>query len=260
MDLNEEEVPGMLDQVKQNAIAKAAGEELPMGEPQREAAAPEEVIEEVIEEAPAVEAKVIVGGREYASEQEAYADVERRLREVEQENLLMAARQEGLQEGMQYGVPKEEEATAPPDNFDEEFYSDPQGYLSKREEKIRQDIQMRLQNEQIEKQLWNDFFSEYPDLDGFKDIVEMKVAENKATIQALAKKDRSDAFKFIAMKSRELFQNYSAKLKPTEELTNKNVVHTPPGSGSPVSVTPEDNSDEGLDMASQISNMRRARL
>ena len=201
-------------------------------------------------------------GQSFATEAEAYAHVQGKLAASETENTLLQARQEGYDAAAQGIQPAQPAVPVPPpaDDFNEDaYYADPVGYMKERETKlaanVREDIRRETAAANADQTAWKDFFIAHPDLDGFQEDCQSMLNQHLNTIQILSRKDKKQAMQFLATKTREKFQNWNAKQRPTETLTN---AQTPPAGGSGGgTVTPQDpNKDvELVDFCAEISSM-----
>lgn len=242
-------------------ISQPAGEELPIGDanaPEEVVAAPEgEPVEEV-----AAEGSIIIDGKTFANESEAYEHTKKLLAESDTEKLIMAAKQEAYQEAMhlnqQAQAPVIEEAPEVDDS--DEFYADPQGYFKKKSDAIEDRIRTKIQGEMAatnaDVQLWQEFFAAHPDLDGFKDDCQQMLNANLDTVKLLASKDRRKAMDFLATKTREKFQTYADRMKPRKELHRTNDVPSV-GTNHVASVTQQEKDGTPLDFVSQMRNLKR---
>lgn len=210
------------------------------------------------------EGGVIVDGKSFSTEAEAYTYVQEKAKQLETENLLLQARQEGFEAASQ-GFAPQSQVPAPavaevPEDDSDEFYADPQGYFQKKMQSMRQQIQSELQQataaQQAEEQLWGEFFSAHPDLEGFKADCEQMAGVHAETIKLLAAKDKKKALDFLATKTRAKFQDYMERIKPRTNLPRQqNAVSVGNAVAGP-GVTPPQKEDAGLDFVSQMRNMR----
>lgn len=218
-------------------------------------------------EEPAPEGTFEADGQTFASESEAFKYMQDKYSQSETERLILEARQEGMQEAlgnMPGNNPQPIEATPQEPDLDiDKFYEDPKGFLKTYGDQIRESVKSEVMSasatEREESKAWNEFFSAHPDLEGFQQDCQMMLDANLPTIQTLARKDKKKAQDYLAMKTREKFQNYIEQTKPTKTLSNHG--GGPSGGGAPVThnVTQksQEKSDEALDFASQLRSIRR---
>jgi riboflavin synthase alpha subunit len=79
--------------------------------------------------------------------------------------------------------------------------------------------------------------------------------ENLPMITTLSRRDKKKAQDYLAMKTREKFQSYIEKTKPTRVLSNTKNGPSVGGNGVTTTVTQEKD-NEALDFVTQIRNMR----
>jgi alkanesulfonate monooxygenase SsuD/methylene tetrahydromethanopterin reductase-like flavin-dependent oxidoreductase (luciferase family) len=143
----------------------------------------------------------------------------------------------------------------------DKFYEDPGKFLLERDAAIEQRLMGKVSEKQSaaarDAEAWSSFTANYPELADFKADVEAVAANHSQEVRMLASKDQKKAMEYVAFKVKEKFQRYAEVMKPTRVLSNTRV-DAPLGS-NPV-VTPAQNvpeSTEGLDMISQMRNMRK---
>lgn len=239
--------------------AMKSGEELPAGN--------EPIVEPVAEPAaepiaPA-EGSVVLDGQTFASESDAYAYVQKKNSDLETENLLIQARQEGLEQAMsmapQQMAPAPAQAPIEIDDSDE-FYADPQGYFKKKMGSMREQIQSELNQssaaQQAETQVWHDFFALHPDLEGFKPDCEAMANQHADTIKLLAGKDRKKAMDYLATKTRAKFQAWTESQRPRTTLERQQNGVSQGNTVAGPGVTLPTKTEQDLDFVSQMRNMR----
>jgi len=205
--------------------------------------------------------QVTLNGKIFKDTKEAYAYAEKELQKAAEKELLSTAREEGMREGMQYGIPPAAEVpqALPPtqEEFDQDFYDNPQRYLKNMREGLKEELRAENRTHQDEVQLWNEFFIANPDLAEDKTIIEkVIIPEHMQTIKVLASKNKQDAYKFMALKTRELFQRHVQAAKPQTELSNPETTQSP-GNSQETSVTPQKSEEEVLSMTEQMRSLRR---
>lgn len=207
-------------------------------------------------------------GQIFASEKDAYEYMKGKYSQSETDRMILEAKQEGIQEALQFqsrGQSYEEPAVAQDANEIniDEFYEDPQKFLKSYGEKIRESVKSEVlsasESTRREEQAWSEFFSAHSDLEGFKDDCQMVLNANLEVVQALARRDKKKAMDFLATKTREKFQNYIERTKPTRTLSNtKGGPSMSSGNVVTNSVTQKSagSDDSGLDFAAQLRNMK----
>lgn len=273
----EEQIPSTLEQVA--AFQKGELNTLPVGNNQTdtndggsvEMSKDETNVKEDVKESKK-EPAVVLDGKEFASEKEAYEYAQQKLREAEQEKLILEAQKQAYEEAMQnlplnqqQELRQQEQELLSSDNEDDlnRFYEDPKAYLAEQQKKIyqqvKEEIYKELNAEKEEEKLWNEFFRMNPDLEGFKDDCNLVLQKNWDTIQMIAKRDKRQAMQYLADKTREKFRSYIEKTMPRKTLSNQ-VPQTPDSVHEVQSnVTKPQSDEEPLDFASQIRSIRRGR-
>lgn len=261
----------------QQLAAVNSGADVPESEPAPDTETPKqaqtEPVQENVQDAPHDEQgstetlsdPIVVDGKQFKTEREAFEYTKSKLSESETEKLITSARLEGMEaalmnQGHAQVAPPQEAQTEPEDDSDE-FYSDPSGYMKKKEaqleEKIEQRLQSKMEQKQADEKLWSEFFQAHPDLEGFRSDCEMVLnqPENLKTIQVLSSKDRKRAMDYLATKTREKFQMWAERQKPRKTLERTN---SGPSEGSPGGVTPtaQNQEEKVLDLTSQMRSMR----
>ncbi len=239
------------DAVMAAAIAAdvTAGEGVSFEEPQ---APPEEPPQE---ETPQAEPKFKLGGREFGSQEEAWAYAE----QLEQERLAADAFRQGVELASKanQGNPVPQPVPSAPEEIDPEYYTNPQGYFAKRESEIiakakaavDQDLRLRKSHEDT----WGQFYTDYPDLAAAREFVDLTLQQNWATLQHV---EKNQALKQLAEKTR-------AKLKPIIDArlpkTQLPKVTTAASPGGAQQVTPQKKQPQALSLTQQMKNLKKNR-
>lgn len=206
-----------------------------------------------------------VDGQTFASEKDALNYLQQRYSKAEQDNLLLEARLDGMQQAL-YTNPQ---ATPPPTQemvddvtFEEDkYYENPAQYLADYTRRVTEasekKLERKLSQREQDAQAWNTFTSKYPELAQFQsDVLEM-YNTHRDTALTLAKRSPEKAMDFIAMKTKEKFQRYIDSMKPTKVLSN---THQGPSMGSNTNVTSTQKTQsqpKRVDFTTQLRNMRR---
>lgn len=209
--------------------------------------------------------EIVIDGKTFKSEAEAYRYTQDKLRESETERMILQARQEAYEQGIAMGrTPQQAQAAAEQieevDDSDE-FYSDPQGYLKKKtagiREQVANEIRAEMERNNQEQALWREFFERHPDLDGYQEDVQVTLNRHQDTIRLLATKDKTAAMDRLASETRKKFQTYMERMKPRTVLPNTKQVTGGTGNGTVGSVTPKQKESDSLDFVSQLRSMRK---
>jgi hypothetical protein len=259
----EEIIPTQPSEMLGQVAAHQSGE-LPGG------AAPVEPVAEPVAAAPVEEAPepvptpFEVDGQRFATESDAFEFLKGQYGKVQTDNMITEARLQGIQEASQFGAMHAPAAPAPeaePVIDMDKFYEDPGKFLLERDAAIEQRLMSKVSEKQSAAQrdaeAWSSFTASYPELADFKSDVEAVAVDHGTEVRMLAAKDQKKAMEYVAFKVKEKFQRYAEVMKPTRVLSNTRV-DAPVGS-NPI-VTPAQNtpqSTEGLDMISQMRNMRK---
>lgn len=221
-------------------------------------AAPEETPEEVPAEA------FEVDGQRFASEKDALDYLSQRYSQKEQDNLLLEARLEGMQQALStpgIAPPAPTQEMKDDLNFDEErYYENPAQYIAEYTRKVMETTNkqwdQKMSAQQQDAEAWNQFTAKFPELAQFRgDVMEMYNAHRDVAL-TLARKSPEKAMEFIAMKTKEKFQRYVDAMRPTKVLSN---TKQGPSVGSNTSVTPKANPQgqaKKVDFTSQLRSMR----
>lgn len=204
-----------------------------------------------------------IDGQAFKTAEEAYAYSQKKLSERETELMLIQARQEAFEQGITMGRSPHQTAQIETSEEDdsEQFYTDPKGYLQRKEAQIEERVSTKLaakrHAEEEDARLWSDFFNKHPDLDGFKSDCEVTLNTHLDTIKLLAVKDKTKAMDYLATKTREKFQAYMEKQRPSRALPNSKGGVTPTGQSTTTNVTPTQNNDAPLDFITQMRSIRK---
>jgi len=219
------------------------------------------VVEEPDEEEAPKAAKYRIAGREFATQEEAFAyaeDLDRqnaiKEAEVNAYRQMNSTYNNGGQQAQKVTLPPEEE-----DDFDAKFYENPKKYLQEREELVRQrtrdEVLQAVGAQSEEEKLWNEFFQENPDLSGDRDIAELVVSQHTEDIRAIAQtRGKKAASEFLAQKVRARHQNWVEAQKPRRELAN---TRAGVSVGSAKSVTLKQAEESTLSFAEQLSTINK---
>lgn len=253
-----------LARIKAEATAQATGgaieaendeiPDLPAGgaaaavETTAQAAAPEG---EPTETAPAAEPEeeIVIGGKTFKSQKEAFAYAESLERKVD----VNEAYNQGIQEAIRSLKPAAE--PEPEENFEEKFYSDPKGTLREIQAKATADAVASIQRETRKEKLWDKFLTDNPDID--REDAEMILAKNQETIGRMT--DVNEAMKALARQTRTYYQGIIERAAPRKELPNRGGSVTAASGGTANRVTPTKKDDAPLDMISQMRKLREKR-
>lgn len=195
-------------------------------------AQPVEAQADVPTEAAAVGEKIRIGDKTFSTTREAmeYAEA------LERENLAQSSYQQGILDALSRGE-KPPSPQVMRDEFDmneeelERFYANPKDFLRQFAKRITSQVTTDI-NQSIEKQnkvtqLWNEFYSENPDLSGDRDLVQMILTQEWDTLGNIS--DHKKAMKILAQKTRDRVQKISNSLKPRAELPNSQRGASPGG-------------------------------
>jgi hypothetical protein len=205
-----------------------------------------------------------VDGQLFSTEAEAFKFLKGQYGKVQTDAMLTEARLQGIQEAAQFSsmhAPATVEPVPEPAIDMDKFYEDPGKFLLERDAAIEQRLMGKVAEKQTAAQrdaeAWSTFTASYPELADFKSDVEAVAVSHGNEVKMLAAKDQKKAMDYVAFKVKEKFQKYAEVMKPTRVLSNTRV-DAPAGSNQVV--TPAQNvpnSSEGLDMISQMRNMRK---
>lgn len=214
---------------------------------------PEASVEATAEKPPE---NIRIGEKSFATQQEAwdYAD------KLAQERLAQDAYRQGMDDALRtQSQVTQEQAPAQEDDFDEQFYSDPKGYLQKYGEQIANSVKTELetkqQTAQREKELWNKFYTDNPDLQVKERLVKSILQDNWDVLSQM--KDSNEALKILASKTRSELKSWAEADKPQTELPR---TATQVSAGKGGQVTQQSQPDKPVDFLSQINQHQKGRL
>lgn len=170
------------------------------------------------EETPAQAEKIKLGGREFSTQEEAWAYAE----QLQAEKDTADAFRQGVELASQAtkgNPPPPQTAPELPREIDPEYYTNPQAYFAKREQEIiqraEQVITQKQQAQASERALWDGFYKDYPDLSHLPDLVQLTMQQNWQTLQHIETKA---ALKQLADKTRAKLQPYKEANTPKVQL------------------------------------------
>ena len=208
--------------------------------------------EEVAEEAP----KFKLAGKEFQTQEEAWAYAE----ELEREKAAADAFRQGVEMASQAqgSYPPPQPAAPPaPKEIDPLYYTDPQAYFQKMQAEIvdsaRSRIRQEAQAEESKRNLWNKFYSDYPDLAPVHDIVAMTFEQNYKRLEHVK----------VELAMKEIAEKTRAKLKPYIEAAMPKValpkVKTTASPGGANQVTQPKTAGKPLNFAQQMKSLKKSR-
>lgn len=243
--------------------AKAAGEELPLVAEISKELPGQEADPGEKEAAPVEEPKIIIGDKSFSTKEEAFTyaqSLQSQLRTDEQANDMY---RQGIKDGLLSGKSGENvtEEVKPEDNFEEEFYADPQAYLKKLQgqaderaqkatQKMFDDRDAITEKQANEKALWVKFYTENEDLTAKDTLVQAILNKNW---QAYENLQPDAAMSKLAGAVRDELRIYREADLPTTPL------HNQPGAvstGGGENVTRKTTEEKPLDFISQITNLQ----
>lgn len=208
------------------------------------------------ESATPAEPKFKIGGREFGTQEEAWAYAE----SLEQERLAADAFRQGVEAASRLAPsnPPPQNATPPqPEEIDPEYYTNPQSYFAKREAQIIARAEARIDQKALQRKThedtWTQFYSDYPDLASAREFVDFTLQQNWNTLQHV---ETGQALKQLAEKVR-------GKLKPIVEARMPKVelpkVRTAASAGGGEQVTVPKTEAKPLNFAQQMRNLKKGR-
>jgi len=218
--------------------------------------------EEVVEgEAPTVapepvEENIKIGNQSFAKQEDAW-DYANKLAE---ERLAQDAYRQGMDDALRSQPQVTQQAAEPQeDDFDEKFYSDPKGFLKQYGEDIRTSVKQEITQEQStqarEKELWNKFWADNPDLQVKERLVKSILTDEWDVLGKMKSSD--EALKILAAKTRAELKRWDDASKPTTELPR---VASQVSAGKGGEVTQQVSPEKPVDFLSQINNHQKGRL
>jgi hypothetical protein len=214
------------------------------------------VAAEAAPEIPAEEPKFKIGTREFTKQEEAWAYAE----QLERERDAADAFRQGVEAASvaNRGNPAPAAAApAAPAEIDPEYYTNPQAYFAKMQAQIVAQAKNSVFEDQkraeSHKQVWTQFYTDYPDLTTAAELVELTRIQNWETLQHVETKQ---ALKQLAEKTR-------AKLKPMIDArmpkTELPKVKTTASPGGAAQVTPAKSEPRTLNFTQQMKTLRKNR-
>lgn len=212
--------------------------------------------------------KIVIGDKEFSSQEEALAYARDLQAKGETEKLLHDAYRQGIEDARlatsgansQHGVtqPEPEED----DDFDQKFFENPKAYLKAMEEKVRKDAMdqalKQIQQQQQDQQLWNEFYSKHPDLAGFDEDCQAVLARESEMIKTLVQtQGKEKAMDYLARKTRAKFQMWAERQRPRAELPQNSPGASPTG-GQRVTQPSQEKNEGPVDFVSQMRQHKRA--
>lgn len=244
------------DPIMAEAIAADQSVELEMPEGVTLAGVVPEEPEITPEQAAPKEVKFKIGGREFGTQEEAWAYAE----QLEHERLAADAFRQGV-EAARMSQPgnsaPQPEIPQEPEEIDPEYYTNPKAYFAKREAAIvaraEAAITQKQQRAQSEQQLWSQFYSDYPDLNDARDFVQHTLEQNWSQLEKVEVKA---ALKIIAEKSRSRIKQLTEARMPKVTLPKVTQAASPGGGEQ---VTQPKAKPQALNFAQQMKNLKKNR-
>ncbi len=209
--------------------------------------------------APAPKAKIKIAGKEFATQEEAFAYAE----ELERQNLANDAFRQGIEAAQRNAESNLPAAPAPPEPTPEEIsaemFANPAEFLKKRDQQNEERILARLNQsrtaESAERNLWDNFRKTYPDLSTDADLAEVQSYIRQPQNWAiLSKTETNKALKMAADAIRARHQEIANKYAPGTVL--KKVATTgAPGTGR--EVTRPQTKEKELSFVEQLRQNRK---
>ena len=244
-----------VQQAKEEAAAAARGEqieqaeELPQGASPLEASAEAPVAEEpaaetVVEAASTQEKLIRIGSQTFKTDEEA----EEYVLKLERDKLVAEGVAVGVKEALSgLGAQSVPTPVVEEEDLEAEFYANPKETLKKVQAKARDEALAAIRAEQHKESLWNEFLTEYPDLERVD--AERIIIQHAKMIDAIT--DKKKAMAYIAEKTREDYRRIADRLKPRTELPQTRQVQSLGGTPTK-SVTPAKKDERPLSFAEQM--------
>jgi len=197
--------------VEEQPLVVGSPEDMNVGE----ASAAEEEVPSV--EAVEVKENIRIGDQTFEKQEDAWEHANK----LAEERLAQDAYRQGMDDALR-NQPQVTQPAAEPaqDNFDDEFYSNPQEYLKKYGEKIAAGVKNEIETKQAtserETELWNKFYTNNPDLQVKERLVKSILTENWDVLSRM--RDSDEALKILASKTRQELKKWSDAEKPSVEL------------------------------------------
>lgn len=201
-------------------------------------------------------AKYRIGDREFASQEEMISYV------ATLEGETNAYRQGAITQHGQV-PPAAEPVTPVPQYNAEELYTNPQEFLTKFAQQIKQEAIGTVSAQQAQRDqdnaVWSEFVSTHPMLADFRSEVEEFTARNTTEIQTIAKlRGRKAAIDHVATKVKANFQRYAKAIQPQRELPNSGAASAP-AAKSGATVTQKPDTKKPLSFADQVRSIRKGK-
>jgi len=260
-----EENSETLQQLRQVNERRSRGESAPIeaAEAGVPAGATIEDADNIVEANP--EAKVKIGDQEFSSHDEAFAYAQSLHERGETEKLINDAYRQGIQDAAQsdqFNQNVTQSAPAEPEeDLDAKFFENPTEYLKTMGSKIRAEAKAEalheMQVKQAETNLWQEFYTRHPDLDGFQQDCDFTLEQFNDEVATLAKtQGKQKAMDYLAQKVRAKFQTYMARQRPQEEVQRAPAQPSPSGGQR---VTQQSSEKGAVDFMSQLAEYKRSK-
>ncbi len=195
--------------------------------------------------------KIRLGGKEFATQAEAWAYAE----QLEREKDVSDAFRQGVEAG---NPPPQAAAPAPTpepafdvDILDPDYKIKLQAYLTKRDADLTAKVLQTVEQSKSTTDMWAGFYRDYPDLDKARDIVELTMKQNEKVLFPM---EIPQALAFLAERTR-------AKLKPYLDAAMPKVVlpkvTTAASPGGAQGVTPKIQPSKPLSFTEQMKKNKR---
>lgn len=186
------------------------------------------------------EGNLRIGDKEFKTYDEAFAYANSLEARGETEKLINDAYRQGIKDAAlrgEFSQSVTQEASVKDEDdpeFETKFFSNPKQFLKKYAEDVRKTAREEtleaIRAEQAEANAWSEFYSKYPDLEGFDDDCKGVLARERDAIQVIAKaQGKEKAMDYLARKTRAKFQTYMERLAPKKELQRASAQPTPSG-------------------------------
>lgn len=211
--------------------------------------------------------KYRIGDQEFANQDEALAYAQSHVVTLETETQVADAYRQGLRDALANPQIPPQNVTppaAPPksDIDPQEMYTNPEAFLQKYAQKIKNDTLGELNaNQSLKAQsdsIWSEFTQRHPELAEFRTEVEQYVQNDTQAVRAvIATKGRPASYDYIATKIKSRFEAYATAVKPKRELPNNGGGASP--AGGIETVTPKTPSKKPLSFSEQVASIRKRR-
>lgn len=210
-------------------------------------------------------AKYRIGDREFTTSDEAIAYAQSQVSTLGTEIQVADAYRQGIRDAIANPSGNAPGVTAPavpppPVLNTEELYTNPQEFLRKYGEGIKNEVLSTAQQQQNMRQqsdnIWGEFVQRHPEMSEFRGEVESFVQNDQANVRAIIQtKGRPASYDFIATKLKSRFEAYANAMKPKRDLPNTGVATTPNARGTVV--TPPATIKKPLSFSEQVRSMRK---